>query len=91
MDEGFSSRGGEAVTDFSNIMEVKGLDDGADMGGIEGEGGVQDETMVASQGGRGDGQVVDGVIGPVLMSVDLVPMRRCSVLSLISLRKLCCG
>ena len=41
MDEGFSSRGGEAVSDFGYAAEVKvgGLDDGADMGD-EREGGV---------------------------------------------------
>ena len=51
MDEGLSSRGGEAVSDFSNAAEVEigGLDSGADMG-IKGEGGVQDNAKVACQG-----------------------------------------
>ena len=48
MDEGFSSRGGEAVSDFGNAAEVEvgGLDSGADMG-IKGEGRIQDNAKVA--------------------------------------------
>ena len=42
---------------------------------------------------RGEGVIVEVLmvseIGPVLLRVDLVPMRRSSVLSLLSLRKLC--
>ena len=61
MDEGFSSRGGEAVSDFGNAAEVEivSLDNGADMG-IKGEVGVQDNAMVACQGGGRDDRAVNG-------------------------------
>ena len=54
MDEGFSSREGEAVSYFGYVakMKVRSLDGGADMG-IKREGGVQDEAKVASRGGGG--------------------------------------
>ena len=61
VDEGFGSRGREAVSDFGDAAEVEvgGLDDRADMV-IEGEGGVQDNAKVACQGGGSDGRGVDG-------------------------------
>ena len=40
-------------------VEVRGLDNGADMGN-KGEGGVEDNTKIACQGGGSDGRGVDG-------------------------------
>ena len=61
MDKGFSSSGGQAVSDFGNAAEVEvgGLDNGDDMGS-KGEGGVRDNTKIAGQGGVTDGRGVDG-------------------------------
>ena len=61
MDKGFSSSGGQAVSDFGNAAEVEvgGLDNGADLG-TKGEGLVQDNTKIAGQGGGSDGRGVDG-------------------------------
>lgn len=61
VDEGFGSRGREAVSDFGDAAEVEvgGLDYGADMG-IKGEGGVQDNAEIACQWGGSDGRGVDG-------------------------------
>ena len=61
MDKGFSSRGGEAVSDFGDVAEVEVgvLDNGVDMG-IKREGGVQDRAKIACQGGGRDGQAVNG-------------------------------
>ena len=90
MDKGFSSRGGEAVSDFGDVaeMEIGSLDCGVHMG-IKGEGGVQDKDLSLPPEGEMVELSMVSEMGPVLLRVDLVPMRRCSVLSLLSLRKFC--
>ena len=61
VDKGFSSREGQAVSDFGDAAEVEvgGLNNGADMGN-KGEGGVHDNTKIAGQGGGSDGRGVNG-------------------------------
>ena len=51
MDKGFSSRGGQAVSDFGDAAEVEvgGLDNGDDMG-TKGVCWVQDNTKIAGEG-----------------------------------------
>lgn len=88
MDEGFGSRGKETVSDFGDAAEVKvGLDEGPNMEDKEG-GGVQDKAEISHWG---EFVMVEelmvSVMGLVLLRVDLVPMTRSSVLSLLSLRK----
>ena len=61
VDKGFSSREGQAVSDFGDAAEVEvgGLNYGTDMGN-KGEGGVHDNTKIVGQGGGSDGRGVDG-------------------------------
>ena len=74
MDKGFSSRGGEAVSDFGDAAEVEvgGLDNGTDIR-IKRERGVQDNTKIACQG---EGVMVEASMvsemAPVLLTHHLI-------------------